>query len=195
MAQIPRSGITKDTAKNVLVDAGILIVNFGESDQRQIGATSGGNTVAQEVTIRESEPDGARGPVEGLRDVETAYYRLTVNLFEHTLDNLKTILRAEEETSENGYKKIRPRLDILEQDYLKNIALAVRIKNSDKYVVHVLENALPDSEIEMGSEDKADLVTEVQFTAHYDPADVLKAPYYILYPEGEDGGGVESLDV
>jgi hypothetical protein len=192
MVAIPRTGITAETPKRIIEDEGVLFANFGEVDQFLFGSTSGGNTVTHEISVRMSEPAGARGPVKGLRSVEEAVYRLTVNLFEHTLENFKRFMRAEEENSEvTGYTKIRPRLDILETDYMKNIALAVRLKNTDRYVVHVLENAMPDEEIEMSHEDKNDLTTEVQFTAHYDPADVSKVPYYVLYPEDESPSGGE----
>ena len=57
-----RHGVTKETVKNLFVDAGAIYINFGENDERLLGATREGNNFKIEQEVREMEFDGQRVP-------------------------------------------------------------------------------------------------------------------------------------
>ncbi|MBH8601187.1 hypothetical protein [Thermoactinomyces sp. CICC 23799] len=182
-------GITADTVKNMLLDAGAVYVNYGEVDERLIGATSGGNSFTVEREIKEIEIDGARGKVKGARRIITENASLTINLLEMSVENFKMALTAadvsdvmDEGGSTKIADKIQPRGQILDSDYLKNVALVTTVSGTDQPCVIILYNVLADDEIELELEDKEEGKPEIVLSAHYDPANLSQVPYEIRYP-------------
>lgn len=183
------NGITTETVKNMMLDAGAVYINYGEADERLLGATSGGNTFTVERKVREIEIDGARGPVKGARRIVEHRATLSVNLLEMGRENLKLILTAADvsdvidpNTQQKVADKIQPRDNIIDSDYVKNIALVAQLSGSGDPVVIILHNALADDKLEFKMEDQKEATPEVQFTAHYDPANMNQVPYEIRYP-------------
>jgi hypothetical protein len=182
-------GITADTVKNMLLDAGAVYVNYGEVDERLIGATSGGNSFTVEREIKEIEIDGARGKVKGARRIITENASLTINLLEMSVENFKMALTAADVSDvmdDTGTTKIadkiQPRGQILDSDYLKNVALVTTVSGTDQPCVIILYNVLADDEIELELEDKEEGKPEIVLSAHYDPANLSQVPYEIRYP-------------
>lgn len=189
MAGNKRHGITTDTVKNMLLDAGAVYANYGETDERLIGATSGGNTFTIEREIKEIEADGARGKVKGLRRIITENASLTINLLEMSVENFKMALTAadvsdvmDNDGTTKVADKIKSRGQILDSDYLKNVALVTTVSGSDQPCVIILYNVIADDEIELELEDKEEGKPEITLSAHYDPADLETVPYEIRYP-------------
>lgn len=120
-----RHGITTETVKNMLLDAGAIYVNYGLPGQRLIGATSGGNTFTVEKEVKEIEVDGTRGKTKGFRRIIENNASLGINLLEMSPENFKLALTAADITnivdSNDGVtvigKKIKPRSDIQDSDY------------------------------------------------------------------------------
>lgn len=182
-------GITTETVKNMILDAGAVYANYGETSERLIGATSGGNTFAVEREIKEIEIDGARGKVKGARRIITENASLTINLLQMSKENFKLALTAAD-TSDvfdtDGVTKIadkiEPRGKILDSDYLKNVALVTTVSGTDRPCIIILYNVLADDEIELELEDKEEGKPEIKLSAHYDPANLSDVPYEIRYP-------------
>jgi hypothetical protein len=78
--------------------------------------------------------------------------------------------------------KIKPRDNILDSDYVTNVALVTTISGSSEPCVIILHNVLADDEIELELEDKEEGKPEIALSAHYDPADLTDVPYEIHYP-------------
>jgi len=182
-------GITAETVKNMILDAGAVYVNYGETDERLIGATSGGNTFTVEREIKEIEIDGARGKVKGARRIISENASLTINLLEMSAENFKLALTAadlsdvmDEAGTTKIADKIKPRGKILDTDYLTNIALVTTVSGTDQPCVIILKNALADDEIELELEDTEEGTPEITISAHYDPANLSEVPYEIHYP-------------
>ncbi|SFJ83259.1 hypothetical protein [Thermoflavimicrobium dichotomicum] len=182
-------GITRQTIKNMLLDAGAVYVNYGETDERLIGATSGGNTFTVEREIKIIEIDGARGKVKGARRITEENAVLTINLLEMSAENFKLMLTAADvsdwldtDGSTVIGKVIKPRGQILDSDYVKNIALVATVSGTDQPCVIILKNVLADDELEIELEDKEEGKPEVALSAHYDPEKVTEPPYEIRYP-------------
>ena len=181
-------GITTETVKRMILDAGAVYVNYGETDERLLGATQGGNTFTVEREVKQIEMDGARGPVKGARRIISEKAILTVNLLEHSTENWKMILTAADVTDvldTDGVTKIADEIrtrQILDSDYIKNIALVAEVSGTSQPVVIILYNALADDEIEMELAHTEEGVPEVAFAAHWDPADMETSPYAIRFP-------------
>lgn len=180
-------GITAETVKNMILDAGAVYANYGEPDERLIGATSGGNTFTVEREIKEIEIDGARGKVKGARRIVSENASLTINLLEMSVENFKMALTAADvsdvmEDSTKVADKIKPRGKILDSDYIKNVALVTTVSGTDQPCIIILYNVLADDEFELELEDKEEGKPEIVLSAHYDPANLSDVPYEIRYP-------------
>lgn len=184
-------GITVETAKNMLLDAGAVYVNYGiVGQQRLIGATSGGNTFTVEREVKEVEVDGTRGKTKGFRRIIEENASLGINLLEMSPENFKLALTAADITDivdpGDGVtvtgKKIKPRGKITEADYFANVALVTTVSGTNQDCIIILKNALADDEFELELEDKEEGKPELTLSAHYDPANLSEVPYEIHYP-------------
>lgn len=186
-----QTGATSNTAQRLITDAGVLIANYEEDDERKLGATQGGVTFEVEQTIREVEIDGFRGPMKGARRITTEHARLTASLLEMTTDNLKMVLAGSpsdtEVTAEDAgsptHTEVRRTTDIpADSEYLTNLALVARVQGSDQPIVIILYDVLADGGISIETADEGEGAPEIQFTAHMDPSEPDKSPYVVRYP-------------
>lgn len=189
-----RHGITEKTVENILIDAGAVYINFNEENERILGATREGNSFTIEQELRHLELDGARGPIRGGTRIINTTVTLTANLYELTVENIQAALAGSEASLyDNGttHTSIKRTRQILDSDYIKNVALVGTIMNTDEPVICVVKNALATSGFELTTTDKDEAGLEVTFTGHFDPADLDKEPWEIVYPNKEE---TEELD-
>lgn len=186
---MPReTGITTETVKRFIVDAGAVYFNYGvQGSERKAGATRGGNSFVVEQDVKETEMDGAKGPVKGARRVIESRARITTNLIEMTADNFKKALAGADSTqypdaTAATHDSIRRSREITDADYIENIALVGTISGTDTPIICIIENALADGNLELSTEDREEAGLEIQFTAHYDPADLDTEPWEIRFP-------------
>jgi len=184
-------GVTKETVKRFLVDAGAVFVNYGETDERKLGATRGGNSFTVEQEVREMEIDGVKGKVKGARRVISVSAAIVANLIEMTAENFKLALAGLDstdypDTAAKTHDSLRRNREIADSDYLKNIALVGNISGTDTPIILMIYNALADGNLELSTEDKNEAGLEVTFSAHFDPADLEVGddtePYEIRFP-------------
>lgn len=187
-------GITKETNKHMILDAGVLIVNYGmgaANGERLLGATVGGSTFTLTRDIKIIEADGVKGKTKGLRRVINEDATLKVNLFEMTPENFALALAGSIVTevpktaTKEKYTSIQSG-DIQNISYVDNIALLATISGTEQPLVFILYNTLSDENFEIGNEDKSEAVLPVTFSAHW----VLnyeenKVPWDIQFPDGE----------
>jgi hypothetical protein len=91
---VVKHGVSSDTASRILIDAGAVYIGFVSVDNpgTLLGATKGGNTFEVTRNIRVIEPDGAKGPVKGLRRLESVDAKIVANMLELTAENLRRAL-------------------------------------------------------------------------------------------------------
>jgi hypothetical protein len=180
-------GITTETSQNLLLDAGKVVINYGETDERDLGATMGGNTFKVETEYKEVTPDGAKGKVKGLRRIISVSTQLVVNMFEMTKENIMLALPGSESVEDNV---TTPTADVITRsrnledlDYLKNITYLGTISGKADPVVITVYNALSDGALEVSGEDKEEASTELTLSGHFDPAAMDLEPWEIRYPK------------
>lgn len=180
---VQTSGITTKTPQNIMFDAGAVYVNLEETDERCVGATREGSTFVVEQDVREIAVDGVRGPLVGARRIIAERARLTVNFLELTTKNLQLALFGTQVTEETDYDVIeRIEAFVNASAYVKNIALAADMKDGSTPMVVMIENALADGNFEVSTADQDEAVPEIQFTAHFDPANLSRSPWKIKRP-------------
>ena len=153
------------------------------------GATRDGNTFTIEQEIREIPVDGQKGPVKGLRRVTRVTARITANFVEFTTDVLKLALPGAtvEDYPEANRRMMRfgRALQIALGDYHKNIAIVGNKSGTDQPIICGIENALADGNFEVSAADEDEATISIQFTAHFDPENLDKEPWFIRNPKEE----------
>jgi len=87
------SPISTETCDHLLLDAGVVYVDYGGAGERIIGATEGGNTYEVTQEVREIPLDGKFGDkYKKLKRIISRDATMTVNLKEMTADNLKIVM-------------------------------------------------------------------------------------------------------
>ena len=169
------SNLTLAQIENIVIDAGVVYINYGEGEtERMLAPTRGGNTFVVEQEIKTIERDGSRGKEKGLRRIITENATLTVQLLNLSQENLKLALPGADLsvggviTNGDG--------SILDTDYLTNITLIGETMKGETKVI-TLYNALADNGLSVSMTAKEESVVELQFSAHYDPTD-LSSPIY-----------------
>jgi hypothetical protein len=94
-------GVSSDTPSRLLIDAGAVYIGYVSADNpgTLLGATKGGNVFELTRNLRIIEPDGAKGPVKGLRRLESVDAVITANLLEITAENLRRAIAADSYSS------------------------------------------------------------------------------------------------
>lgn len=179
-------GVTTETSKRMILDAGAVFINYGEVDERLLGATREGSTFVVEQDIREIEVDGLRGPTKGFRRVIEEHVRLTVNLIEMTVENLELALVGSSSATnvEATHDVLTRSLEMSDISYVTNIAIVADYSDgSGNPVIIIVKNPLMDGELNLSMTDREESSTELQFTGHFDPAVSLdESPFEIRVP-------------
>lgn len=183
------SGITSQTAEHYIIGPGALYKGFQDPTNpgTLIGATSGGNTFRVEVTWFDPRPDGALGPIKGLRRKIREEARLEARLVELTKENF---LLAFAGASSTAYPETTPTHDLITparevpDTAYADIALVGEVSGSAEPIIVVLLNALSVEigELAFGTGEE-EVVLPVTFVAHYDPASADTPPWRIYKPK------------
>lgn len=196
-------GITTETHKRLLIDAGVVILNYGkgaENGERVLGATNGGNTFTVEREIRDMAEniDGNKGKTKGFRRVVAENAQIVTNLIEVTKANVSLAIAGaiansvpeglgDDTRFPNGYTDITSG-DIDDDSYNDSIAIVGTLSNGDPIIV-IIYNALSDENYELGQTDKEEAVLPVTFSAHWDPEEENTPPWTIRMANPVDEGG------
>ena len=178
-------GISTNTANRMLINEGVVYLNYKTTGERLLGATRGGTEFTIEQEIRTPEIDGAKGPVKGTRRVVESIAKISTELLEITRENVMLALVGADSTTggtaPDTYNVVRRTREIGSTDYLTNVAVVGELADG-KQVVIVLYNALNDEGVTIGQEDRDEATLPISFTAHYDPATMNQEPWEIRFP-------------
>ena len=175
-------GVSTNTPDRILIDAGAIYTGWTSvaAPGTLLGACKGGSVFELVRPLRVIEPDGAKGPVKGLRRVESVGAKLTVNLLEITEANLLTAIPG---SSASAHVITGAEID--DDDYISKVALVGTVTGftgtSDPIII-VLDNCLADGPFALNMNPKDEAVLQMVFTAHYANTDLTTEPYSITYP-------------
>ena len=180
-------GITTETVHRFVLDAGACYLNYGEEDEVLLGATRGGNIFLVEQDVKIMDVDGARGPLKGARRIITIRPRITANLIEIDTAALLAMLPGSAEadypsTEAKTHDSIKRIRDIIDGDYLTNVAIVGKVSGADEDLICIVKEALSDENMQLAMVDKDEGVIAVTFTGHFNPADLTEEPWEIRYP-------------
>lgn len=179
----PVHGITPETFKRLALDAGVVYVNYGLPTAALLGATRGGNGFKIEDENRQMPIDGTPGDVKGDKRRVNSKVTLSVNLLEITTDAIKKLLPGSTSIVDGGTKdKITRSAQISAGDYLDNITLVLAKNDTTELFAFKLKNALALNGLDFGAAEDDETVLAMEFTAHYDPSDLVNDPWEIFNP-------------
>lgn len=186
------TGFTSDTPKKLLLDAGAFLKNYvpgtdtydsAKTAGKIIGATGGGGVFAAIPTFRPIQLDGVKEDTKGLVVIDQWKITLTANLKEISVDALKMALGTGVVVDGPiGYKKITASSEIVDADYIDNIAWVGRLSGSEVPVIILVKNALNTNGLTITVADKGESVISLTFTGNYE-ADEEDPPFEIYYPD------------
>lgn len=168
--------ITTAQIENILLDTGVVYLDYGLAGERILAPTRGGNSFVVEQDVRVIERDGALGKEKGLRRIIKEDATLTVKLMDMSIANLKMALAGSTATS----TKVKSTLDgtIQTSEYFTNITLiGTDLEGKNKIIT--LNNPLVDNGLSIEMSDKDESVVEVVFAGHRDPTNAATPLYTI----------------
>lgn len=187
---LKKHGITTETIKKMLLNAGVIYKNLsyadGEWTGTVLGATSGGIKFNWEATWLDVEVDGATVLVKGLSKQkvgEAAYIEGAMT--EATEDILVTAMHLVEDTSDDtNYTKYVTKSLINEtDDYLDNIAYVGNMSDGTNIII-ILPNAICTEAFEINPKNAEQTTFNVKFecTADLENDTLDKLDIEIYYP-------------
>lgn len=194
MAKAGKTGVSKNTPKNILFGAGTIhkglkyTTNAWNMDESIVGATSGGSKLSIVPEVTNIEVDGALVKAKGLavKTGETA--TMEINFIELTEDLIKASTLGKTGTSEDttDYNVIVPKADIEAGDYWENIAFVGKTVEG-KNIIAILENALCTSGFEQEGKNKEGSIGKYTFESYAElTGDLDTLPWKIYYPKASE---------
>jgi hypothetical protein len=147
------SGVSTDTEKNFILDAGVAYADIdleelenggwttAIADALPLGATRGGNVFNPARELRDMEIDGALGPVREMQRRGSSRPTLTLNLLEITPENVKMSLAGAIVDDIGEFKRITGG-EVTDASYWRNIAIAATLTETNAPVVIVVRNPI-----------------------------------------------------
>lgn len=197
-------GITENTPKEILLGAGAYYKNLhynmeaitGENAEPQgwvgtiLGATTGGGKVSITPEFMSIEADGATVKVKGLEKKVGETATMEINLLELKETNLVEALHMIEDTSKiiPGYKIYKSERDIDDKAYFDNVAFVGTLSSGEQVII-IFENAIIEGAMELEPKNKevSSMKVTAECTASFEQDDLEHLPYYIYYPQTEEG--------
>lgn len=183
--------LTSAQIENIVIDVGVVYLDYGLGTQRILAPTRGGNTFTVEQDVRIIERDGALGKEKGLRRVVREDAMLTVRVMDLSIANLKATLAGSTGTA----TKVTSTLTgtIAAGEYYTNVTLiGTDVKGRSKVIT--LFNALNDNGLTLNMNDKDESVVELQFSGHRDPTNI-NLPLYTIEDLETPASNLTSLTV
>lgn len=191
------SAFNKDTAKNMQLDAGMLIMNLPNPESfngvipegaKKIGATEGGSNFVATPEIRNifEGIDGARGNYKDGNAIDSWDIKLTATAKEMTAENLKLALAAATITagsSSDKYDTLVPKMNISTADYIDNVCWLGKMNGSNTAMIIELKNVMNSTGINFTSTDKGTGSVEMELVAHFDLENPDDVPFRIHFPK------------
>lgn len=187
---LKKHGITTETVKNLLLNAGVIYKNLkyvsNKWEGTPLGATSGGIKFNWTRDWLDIEVDGATVLVKGVSKQkvgESAF--IEGKMTELTEGIIVDALQLVEDTSEDtNFKKYVSKENIDESDYLENIAY-IGTLSSGKEIIIILPNAICLEAFEVEGQNATQTTFAVKFesTASMENESLNKLDVAIYYPK------------
>ena len=177
---MPCTNVTTEQINNIILDTGVVYVDYGEVGERILAPTMGGNTWVVEQDIKKIERDGAMGKELGMRRVIREDAALTVRFKDLSKENLNMALRGSTLASVTITNTQNGTISLAE--YFTNVTWIGEDMEGKSRII-TLFNAMSDNGLSLNFADKDEAVLEVVFAGHRNPSDCTDPLYTIVEAE------------
>lgn len=187
------SAFSKGTAKNMQLDAGILVRNLENIlefdgtlvEANKLGATSGGATFSATPELRNifDGIDGAKGNYKDGNVIDNWEITLTATVKEMTAKNLQLAMASADITEDENFSVLTPRMNVSTSDYIDNICWLGTMNGSTNPMIIELKNVMNTNGISFTAEDKGSGSVELELKAHFDLSKPDEVPFKIYFPK------------
>lgn len=165
--------LTQQQLESIQIDYGIVFVNYGEVDQKQLGPTRGGGTFSATKNIREIEFDGRKGKTKGAQVVDEINAMLSVTHLDTTMATLALAMPYATLAGDSITCKSSDVGVLGSESYLKNVTMfAKTVKGEYKKIT--LYNAMSENDFSLSAAPKAEGTIALEIYAHWDATDDTK---------------------
>ncbi len=159
--------LTDTQIENIQIDYGIVFVNYGKDDQKQLGPTRGGGEFIVTKNIRDIEFDGRKGKTKGLQVVDEIDAQLTVTHLDASLDTLKLAMPYAEKEG-NKITCTGASIGVIPDNaYLDNITMFCKTVGGD-YKKITLYNGMSEADFTLTAAPKGEGEMPLEIYAHWD---------------------------
>ena len=157
---------TNDINK-IQIDEGIVVTNYGESDEKVLGPTRGGAEFTVTPSIRDIEFDGRKGKTKGMQIKDGEDVSLKISTLCCSLENLKlaipgaTINSSANQLTPGNFGRVS------NDSYLKNVAVVTKMLDGT-FTILVLNNAMHEGALTYKGTPKGENEHSLEFLGHYD---------------------------
>lgn len=159
--------LTQEQIENIQIDYGLVYINYGETEERQLAPTRGGGTFTVTKNIREIEYDGRKGKTKGMQVVDEINAMLSVPLLCASMDNL-ALAMPWATYSDGKLSAESGNLGVIQDSaYLSNVTLFAKVIGGG-YKKITLYNAMTENDFSLAAAPKAEGVITLEVHAHWD---------------------------
>ena len=152
----------------IQIDEGVVVVNYGESDEMVLGPTRGGAEFTATPSIRDIEFDGRKGKTKGLQVKDGEDVSLKISTLCCSLEYLKLAIpgaTVATNTLTPGNFGV-----VAAANYLKNVAVVTKMLDGT-YTILKVKNAMHEGAFTYKGVSKSENEHSLEFLGHYDPTD------------------------
>ena len=162
--------LTQQQIENIQIDYGLVYINYGETEERQLAPTRGGGTFTVTKNIREIEYDGRKGKTKGMQVVDEINAMLSVPLLDTSMNNL-ALAMPWATYSDGKLSAESGNLGVIQDGaYLSNVTLFAKVIGGG-YKKITLYNAMTENDFSLAAAPKAEGVITLEVHAHWDAED------------------------
>jgi len=162
--------LTQVQIENIQIDYGLVYINYGETEERQLAPTRGGGTFTVTKNIREIEYDGRKGKTKGMQVVDEINAMLSVPLLCASMDNL-ALAMPWATYSDGKLSAESGNLGVIQDSaYLTNVTLFAKVIGGG-YKKITLYNAMTENDFSLAAAPKAEGVITLEVHAHWNAED------------------------
>lgn len=163
-----------------ILDAGVVFINYGQSNEKVLGVTEGGNQFGITNDIRSMPFDGIRGEMVGSHRIVGSIPKIIANFESINYSLLKDIFSGSQITFNSGSVEIKRAIQrLLDEEYIHNIAIVAEHGPTGCYMVFKIFNAITIDSITIPFEDSSESVIQCVFTGCFHPDDLDNEPWEI----------------
>ncbi len=161
--------LTQDQINKIQIDEGVVVINFGEENEKILGPTRGGAEFVATPSIRDIEFDGRKGKTAGMQVKDGEDVSLKINTLCCSQENLAMAIPNASPKSDTENIIEQGDFGLIKSDnYLKNVAVVTKMLDGT-FKILIVKNAMHEGAFNFKTASKSENEHNLEFLGHYNP--------------------------